>query len=519
MGLTNSFNLWTEPWIRVTWMDGSLSDVGIVQCLSRAHEIYGLSDPSPLVVCGTHRFLTAILQFIYNPNDLFPVEELWAQRHFDEGLLEKFAQQYRESLDLFHPEYPFLQTPEVPSEKDQKPVALLLAEVPTGTNRTLFHHVSDDTHAFCPACCARGIVAIPAFASSGGKGIRPSINGVPPIYVVPIVQTLFDSLTLSILTPEHQPTKAEPKRVDTMPWGMQARIQKDYTAEVPGYIESLLFPARRVHLVPETKPGLCTQCGLSSEVLIRGIGYEMGHWLDKGIGQWDDPFIATRIAKAGKKDQSIVSVRPVPGKSMWREYNTLLLASDAQDAHRPKMIRQLVGLINREVLPSDLRFRCFWMRTDNKAKIFEWGDESLDASPSIIRSPESKLHVDEAIKYADTLDGLMNQAYARFFSRRKQEKAGRNEAERFVEVRARMKEIYWLRLEPSFREFIQKWAKTDDPIPALEDWKRDVIDKAERVFLEVVDQMGTSADTLRRRVEARDYFLKTLNAKRKEGIL
>jgi len=64
-----SFNLWTAPWIRVTRRDGNDAELSIGACLAEAHTLAALSDPSPLVVGGTHRLLAAILQAIYAPDD------------------------------------------------------------------------------------------------------------------------------------------------------------------------------------------------------------------------------------------------------------------------------------------------------------------------------------------------------------------------------------------------------------------------------------------------------------------
>ena len=64
------FNLWSQPWIRVLDTDGKPTMVSIYECLTRAHELGVLADPSPLTVVGTHRLLAAFLKFIYDPQTL-----------------------------------------------------------------------------------------------------------------------------------------------------------------------------------------------------------------------------------------------------------------------------------------------------------------------------------------------------------------------------------------------------------------------------------------------------------------
>src|SRR5215207_5920002 len=166
-----AFNLWTEPWIRATRLDRTAVELGIGTALAEAHTLAALHDPSPLVVAGIHRLLTAVLQAINAPRDLGDIQALLAAPQFDAGRLEAFAARYAERFDLFHPTVPFLQTGDVPLDgwkkpekgqkhnwADPKPIAALFVEVPAETNRSHFHHVTDESHAVCPACCARGLV-------------------------------------------------------------------------------------------------------------------------------------------------------------------------------------------------------------------------------------------------------------------------------------------------------------------------------------------------------------------------
>jgi CRISPR system Cascade subunit CasA len=160
---------------------------------------------------------------------------------------------------------------------EPKPVAPLFAEVPGTTYRAHFHHITDEDHRMCPACCARGLVTIPAFASSGGAGIRPSINGVPPIYVLPAGKSLFQSLALSLAAPGYQPQAVDERRSGSALWNGDTIIKRDGIMPAVGYLESLTFPARRVRLYPHAGQERCTQCGALSNITVRNMLYEMGH--------------------------------------------------------------------------------------------------------------------------------------------------------------------------------------------------------------------------------------------------
>ncbi|MCB0109796.1 MAG: type I-E CRISPR-associated protein Cse1/CasA, partial [Caldilineaceae bacterium] len=59
-----TFNLWTEPWITVETYDGGTVLTSIFDVLLNAHTYKDIYDPSPLVIVGIHRLLTAIVQDI-----------------------------------------------------------------------------------------------------------------------------------------------------------------------------------------------------------------------------------------------------------------------------------------------------------------------------------------------------------------------------------------------------------------------------------------------------------------------
>lgn len=529
-----SFNLWYAPWIRVIRLDdGSDIELGIGDCLREAHTLAALSDPSPLVVGGTHRLLTAILQAIYAPQNLDAIAALLQAGRFDPHRLEQFASQYGERFDLFHPEAPFLQTGDVPLDgwkkpgkgqknqwTDPKPIASLFVEVPAETNRTHFHHVTDEAHRFCPACCARGLVTIPAFVSSGGAGIRPSINGVPPVYVLPAGENLFTSLVLSLTTPDHQPPAADPRRAEVALWKGPSTVGKNCQVSAVGYVESLTFPARRMRLYPQQQATTCTHCGAPTTVAVSTLLFEMGHWLSEGSGVWEDPFAAFRRVKGrGKSDDTTLRpVRPEQGKALWREYNSLLLADQQEEQLRPRIVRQVARLIDRGLLAEtqSVRFRCLGIRTDGKAKFFEWLDEALEAPPALLTDLDAALFVDEALERADTVRFILETSFDHHFRPERDQGGHDNKLVRFKSVRARMTADYWQRLAPLFRSFIHDLADAVSREDTARRWAAQLVQTGQRVFDLAASQIGECADALRARVEAQSECYGRLQAKRKE---
>jgi CRISPR system Cascade subunit CasA len=201
-----SFNLWTQPWIEVEH-DGMVTRHSISDTLLNAHKYVEIYDQSPLVIAGVHRLLVAILQDALDPRENSDLDQLWKDGRFSSQKIKQFEVLHYDRFDLFSEDKPFFQSSDLPlkSEKktDQKmntTVARLFPELPSGTLVTHYRHNSQIEQIFSPATAALGLVAIPPFTSSGGHGMIPSINGVPPIYVFPGGRTLFESLAASLIS-------------------------------------------------------------------------------------------------------------------------------------------------------------------------------------------------------------------------------------------------------------------------------------------------------------------------------
>lgn len=532
-----SFNLWTEPWIRATDLGGAETVLSIGGCLAEAHTLAALSDPSPLVVGGTHRLLAAILQAIYAPRDLDELAALLRDGRFDPARLEQFAARHAERFDIFHPTAPFLQTGDVPLDGWKKPKrstnletkatkveskspGYLFPEIPTATNRIHYLHTNDHAHRLCASCCARGLVTIPAFAMSGGSGIRPSINTDPPVYIFPIGRSLFETLVCSIIAADFLPRTADPNRADRAAWTAEFTVQKGLEVSTVGYLESLTFPARRMRLFPRIGKTTCTNCGQATSVSVHSMLFEMGHWLTKGFGLWTDPFVAYRQprGRSANNDTGPKPVRLEEGKALWREYSGLLLVEREGDL-RPAVVQQVAKLVQREVLPDDqnLRFRCVGVRNPSgKATVYEWLDESLEAPPTLLTDPYAAELVDRALGWANAAHGIIESSFNSYF-RPERDRGGLSEKlTRFKAVRARMSADYWGRLAPRFRGFIAELAGADDPDAVVVAWADEVVWTGRQCFDMAAEQVGERADALRARVEAQAACHRRLSAKRKE---
>ncbi len=494
-----SFNLWTEPWITVERPNGEPDILNIPQTLTEAPRIHALFEPSPLAVVAIHRLLVAILQDSLRPQTPVDLIDIWRQGQFSTDLLETFAAKYAHHFDLFSVDAPFLQSADLtlqPVKGDKaKPVGYLLLEQPAGTAVTHYTHTYDNRQQFCSHCAAKGLLAIPPFASSGGAGIKPSINGVPPIYILPGGETLFNSLAASLTRPGFEPPVFEDDQRghDTPWWEHPPTVAKKGTAKNVGYLYGLTFPARRVRLHPTPGHSPCTRCGQTTLWNVATMVYEMGESRPKEAVWWQDPFAAYRKAK--KEKEQPIPIRPVEGRAVWREFSGLFLPTS--ESYRPNILNQLEEV--DDVLPYDvdepIPLRVISLRTDMKMKTFEWQESGFSVPPRLLTDPDSAKFIEDGIDFARQCGTIIRSTFRQYFG-------GDGKTKRLESVTAQMSQRYWQQLGHAFHTHVQQYTTPANAERLFEDWLQQVLQQAVSDFEDTANTLPDDGATLRRRIEA-----------------
>jgi len=513
------FNLWIDPWIDLETSSGTIVRLGIKETLIQANQkLVAIFDNSPLVVVGIHRLLTAILQHIYDPQRLKDLSMLWNAGQFDPDKIIGFGRQFADRFDIFSQDKPFFQSADLPispSKKDSiKTIAYLAAQLPSGTGVVHYRHSSDHSQVFCPVCAAKGVVTIPAFATSGGAGIKPSINGVPPIYVLPGGADLFCKLFASLMLPAYKP-KIASQTEDQVWWEREGLVHHSQELLRVGYLHSLTFPARRVRLHPEKLNTVCTLCGEQTEWGVRTMVFEMGETRLKGSEPWFDPFAGYKL-NPGKPPTPI---RPQRGKALWREYGSLFLshgsASDQTHSIRPAILDQAAALAMEGINSTNQQraLRCVGMVTDMKAKVFEWVDVGYDVPLNLLEDEFAGIEVDRAIQFAQDCAAILTKVFSIHFGG-----SGKG-ATRHSRLRLDLINHYWGDLAVLFRKFILEFAeKPQDQGPIMR-WIDDVISVGRTTMSETIQLVGDDAASLRNRVKAENDCADNLfDRKRKENL-
>ena len=288
-----SFDLLTRAWIPCIDRDGRFVEMGVLDALRRAHQLCEVRDPSPLVTYGIARLLLAIVQDAIDPKNPREWLDHFRRGSFGEAMIERVLARDNDRFDLFHPTHPFGQSGDWPTvvdraaRKDLTPttVGRLRPEIPSDTNVNHFSHVYDEHFAMCPACTARGLATLSAFAKIDGRGYSASINGTPPVYLWLAGADLFESLVWNLALPNFQPNG--PDRQGGPSWrgdGTVPSVQRP----VAGFVDGLTWQPRKVRLLP-AGPGDCTACGTASDVIVRQVLWGPGRSRPKEAPFWRRP--------------------------------------------------------------------------------------------------------------------------------------------------------------------------------------------------------------------------------------
>lgn len=523
-------DLLVDPWLPVVGLDGVRREVSLLEALEGAHLLREVADPSPLVAFGIYRFLAAVLQAYLPVASLGEWATVWERERFQTDFLDRVRGGCHDRLRLFHPARPFYQAGDIsvdgkPAE-GVKTVGYLFLEESTGTNVTHFSHRGDGDHAYCPVCCVRGLLTLPPFAIDNGRGFKTSINGTPPIYVLPRGETLFHTLLLNHLAPQFRPdTGRDPGPL----WEQEETVRAKHELTSAGFVESLTWPPRRVRLFPGAG-GACSACGRRAETLVRHMVFVQGRSLAAGRSAWRDPWVTYTFRKAAKGGQPEVdAVRPRAERDVWRDFPAVFLTRPGGDRQPPQVLAQIGQLLDRELLDPGTRvhFETYALHTD-KAKVFEWRRDHFDF-PLVLLGGAATRTVETALERAERVANALTWALRKLHPGEEREE--RRKAQRSRELRrvaskerrtnpgerrkalrsliAHCRRDYWHRLEEFFRRHLSDPRLQGDDASQkdwLEAWDERVRQVGRRVLEDALEAFDADFDGLRRQNEARAVF-------------
>lgn len=493
-----SFDVLTEPWIPAAGADGTITELGLLPCLEHAHELVEIKDPSPIVEFGLYRLLVAFVldALIWagrRPRDRYGLEDLLDQGAFDGELFREYVRACGDVFDLFHPERPFLQTPM--EERDKlEALAQLYPVVPSGTNVTHWYHYGGSAWEVSPAEAGRLLTTIAPFMTAGGRGKRPSINGAPAVYVLPVGHNLYQTLVLNL------PLRCEQDTSDGMAaWRSERLPGSERTGATA--VEALTWRPRRIQLLPRIEED--AQEG--SVVRVGSMRFAQGDRTSTRFS-WIDPNLAYEYGASGARP-----VRMRKNRSLWRDAGPLFFLDDLQHGRneskvlfkRPDVIESAFAL-GRDDLP--VRVQLYAMRTDMKMKVFEWHKAVWRVPPALGRSTRLGAVVFKELERAERCAWALRAAIRRLARR-----DGERGPSGLGAVADRCERAYWQALESKFALLLKSVADLgpdgpDSPEAVAEataEWRETIRTSASEQFEFAAKDMDTSGDALQQVVRAR----------------
>jgi len=498
-----TFDLREEPWIPVVCQDGKTEEVGLRRALVEAHLFVEISDPIPIVEFGLYRLLVALVMDVFELRGIRGLLSLLEAGRFDPNQVDSYLERWGDRFDLFHAQYPFLQTSS--SGGKTKPLAALLPAIPSGTNALHFHRHTEDEFAACPAAAARLLATIAPFMTAGGTGLSPSINGAPPWYVMPRGGALFETVCLNCCV---LPLPGD--RKDAPPAWRDPRPASPGRRAGASLLEALSWRPRQVRLIP-SDAGICSLTGRESSVLVCTMHFSPG--ASSGF-LWTDPNVPYRITS-----EKVTPLRPKEGRELWRDTGPISLLQDKDyESHhgrgivrfnRPVIMTQFAHMASTGLLPCrpKLDLVAYGMRTDLNMKVFEWQREALAVPVPLLSRSSLCAEAQRASEQAEAVASAIAQCARAVYPR-----GGADNRAGFGRRIAAAHRRYWADLRSDFETLL--WAlaalpvhaSIDEAQPCLRHWRDRLWQVGMAALEQAIGDLDTDAALLARQVHARSDF-------------
>jgi len=330
------FNLLTEHWIPVRRADGTrlrippwrIGDAGDG---TPGQAIEDIDTPRPDFKGALLEFLVGLVQTASPP----PNEQAWVDgfaapptpatlQHAFSPLLPFF--------NLFGQRPRFLQDLNLSEAETKEPwnVAALLLDSPgenaTRFNSDIFLKRDQPPEKLCPACAATALMAMQAYAPSGGAGHRTSMRGGGPLTTLVVRDTLWETVWANVLPLDAPKVEAGPESPDGLPDAVFPWPAPTHESNAKGtelHREGMHFlhhywgMPRRIVLLPteEATPAVCPVCGSTGTVFVYSY-LTKNYGNNYGMG-WRHPLTPYRDQGPGKDALSLKGISEGRGYNQW----------------------------------------------------------------------------------------------------------------------------------------------------------------------------------------------------------
>jgi len=480
----HTFNLVTEPWIPVTMSDGP-TELNLSDLFTRAHEIQGLNEPSPLTYTALLRFLLAVAhRATRGPDDPQDWAERWRRKRFDAGKFGDYLARYSPRFDLFDDVRPFAQAGPEFGIKDDSPVTRLFMERTSGNNPTLFDHAWDERPpALSPAEAARALLAANAygFAGAGGKFYNTTL--IAGYCLLLEGDNFFQTLMLNMQEYSDDAPDLLSRTRDVPWWELDfpdPPVEKGGNGAL-GLTDLLTWRGRAIRLVPDDA-GLVRRCFYAQRYQLRE-------------SEARDPFKRYVEAKSGPSKGQHFPRNFTPGRALWRDSGALLEHQPEYDPEneQPGILRWLAevsafleaeGTSPPTIVATGL--------VNNQARVDLWRMDRLPLPIEVLTDAGKHLAVHDAVELAETVRRALSDAGKEFATvalSRGERKPDPNDVTRERHA-LHLEDRYWSRLDTRFQQFLTGLAATPDADDAVLTWAKELRAIARSVYFDATHAAG-----------------------------
>lgn len=349
-----TFNLVDEPWILAV-SDAGQEELSLREVFRRRKELSAISGDVPTQAVAILRLLLAVVHATHDTASVDAILDLHAEG-LDSHALDDYLDAWRHRFELFDPNQPFYQVPDLRTSKgEHSGLEKLIADVPNGepffttrggrglatirpaeAARWLVH-----VHAFDPSGIRSGAVGDPEVKGGRGYPIGPSWVGQLGSVVIhgrSLEQTLTHNLTPR---PDPEDVREAGLGEDRPIWELPPQTSVRSTGDVTpaGPMSLLTWQSRRVRLV-QTVDGL-----------VGGLVLAQGDRLFPQNAQRFEPMSAWRFSKPQTDKAGFTTYMPRKhdeGRSLWRTLPAVLAADLDTDDPAPIIQPATLRLLREE---------------------------------------------------------------------------------------------------------------------------------------------------------------------------
>ncbi|MDP0500115.1 MAG: type I-E CRISPR-associated protein Cse1/CasA [Verrucomicrobiota bacterium JB022] len=448
----NQFNLITDAWIPVRWLDGRSTRVSLKEAFLQSEAIENL-DCSPPERVSLMRLLVCLTQRANPPPEDESEADWEALRESLVGNVLVYLEQpeiYRH-FELFGPGPRFLQR-KVATSKESVPASKLFPALASGNNATLFDQAGDDANAraFAPADLALALLSFQNFYplyGAGYKGKGPCVDS-NMVHTYFVGKNLLETIVLACLDLDSIQIACPQEGLGQPLWELDDKTAAGKAMATQSYLGRLVPRHRNLWLKDD------------------GTGF----WLEKNSLQYPtyeeirEPS-ATVVPVPKKAERRLLSARLE--RALWRDLHEITVVQAGQ-SHAPLTLQ-----VHWEHVLKRTQLWTGALVTDLKAKIINTV-ESTRTVPRALFTPEGNTLYQKGMEEAEACSKKLWAAVKNYWE------AFKNDSPPIAQAQS----YYWTALEGHLQLLLDAVASEDkaDTERLLGEWRAVAYSQARAAF-------------------------------------